>query len=103
MPVDRQQLLNDLTNNLKQAAVDTGVDLKNSGEQVAEFAMAESLKLSSLTADPDFADFSKAAAQATALFAVNQAVDEADAIDQRFVSFVHGAIVTLASVLVATA
>ena len=69
---------------LEQLANDTGVDLRDSGRELAELAAARQEYLATVVGQPGFAGAVAAEARALRVRAAMAVVDNADAIDDRF-------------------
>ena len=73
----------DLRTSLEEAAKDTGTDLRHSAEDLAQFVIERSSKLAVLVGLTGYDRAFEAERRAVALFAGIEAIDTADALDQR--------------------
>lgn len=84
---------------LEQQLKDAGRDLNVSARDVAAYASQRAAHLSTLVADPNFMDAVKAERDNVALYAGIKAVENADAIDNRVLGIIQGAIALGAGLL----
>lgn len=97
------QIIDDLTQLIEQGARDFGLELRQSGREVAQFAAAQAELLQQvLVENPEtFEEALRASRDSTVLFAAAQAIDAADSASQRMVGFFQALLGTTARLLVA--
>lgn len=86
------ELRRTIQNVLEQALEETGTEITNTTARVARYATERALHLSTLVADPGYELAVVAERDNVALFAGLDLTGNADAMEQRVVGLIHGAL-----------
>lgn len=77
---------------LEKAAKELGVDLKRSGQEVAQYFDQRAAHLSTIMGEPGIDEALAAERDSVLLFAAGRSVDVADAADAQLIGIVRGAL-----------
>lgn len=98
-----EQAKNELLGVLKDVVEETGKELREGAEELAEFAAERSAHLAALVGDPEFAQAVKIERNSVAIRAGLVATAEAEAADARIVGAIHGALRVVAGAIAVVA